>query len=486
VQLSRDSGATWNDVTPEAVRQMGRGGESTGEALINSIEASPHDAGTAYIAVSRYKFNDLTPHFFRTTDSGETWTHIVDGIADEHWARVIREDPERSGLLYAGTENGMYVSFDAGDQWHSWQLNLPTVPVTDLFVHPTGDLIASTQGRAFWILDDLTPLRQLTAGDMDAPTLLQPRDTVMVTWSGGFGPGPGPGGGSFPGQNPPPGVQIFFHMPESEAVESESEDVDADADSDEPVVTLRVLDAAGGQVRVLSTDPDSIADAESLSVSPGLNRVAWDFRHSSVEEVEDIAVFGSFGGREVTPGEYVIELTVGEETLSQRVTLKAAPWRTATVADYQAQDEFVAEVHDLLGSMSGAVNRLYGVRTQIEALAKRAADVDGTDDLREACDDLSASLEAWDAEIIARQTHNFQDIINFENKLLAQVIALVGAVDGTEPPVTAGVRERLVDLQAAWAEHADRVSEFETEIESINAMVRDAGMGGIVLPSSEE
>jgi len=126
------------------------------------------------------------------------------------------------------------------------------------------------------------------------------------------------------------------------------------------------------------------------------------------------------------------------------------------------------------------------VRSQVQALAARADDIDGTDELREACDDLSASLEAWDAEIVARQTHNFQDIINFENKLLAQVIALVGAVDGTEPPVTAGARERLADLQGEWADLESRVTEFETEIESINTMVREAGMAGIVLPSGEE
>jgi len=354
-------------------------------------------------------------------------------------------------------------------------------------VHPSGDLIASTQGRAFWILDDLTPLRQLTADDMDAPTLLRPRDAVMVTWSGGFGPGPGPGGGSFPGQNPPSGVQIYFHMPASDAAESEGgEQTDADPDAGEPVVTLRVLDASGAEVRVMSTDTDAIEGAEALSVQPGLNRVVWDFRNAAVEEVEDIAVFGSFAGREVPPGEYTIELVTEEQTLSVPVTLAPAPWRIATASDYQAQDEFLADVHELLGAMSAAVNRLHGVRTQVEALAERAADVEGTDDLRAACDELSEALEEWDAEIIARKTQNFQDIINFENKLLSQVIALVGAVDGTEPPVTAGARERLVDLQALWAGHTARVSEFETEIDSINAMVRDAGMGGIMLPSDEE
>jgi hypothetical protein len=197
-------------------------------------------------------------------------------------------------------------------------------------------------------------------------------------------------------------------------------------------------------------------------------------------------VFGSFAGRQVPPGTYTVELNVGEDTQSHEVVLTQAPWRTATAADYAAQDEFLADVHLLLGAMSGAANRLHGVRTQLEGLAARATDLEGTDTLRDACDDLGQRIEAWDGEIVARRTQNFQDIINFENQLLSQVIALVAAVDGTQPPVTAGSRDRLADLQAAWAEKAARVSEFEADIEAINALVRDAGLGGIVLPATEE
>jgi hypothetical protein len=480
VQLSRDNGVTWNDVTPADVRSMGRGGESPGEALINSIEASPHAAGTAYVAVSRYKFNDLTPHFFKTTDYGESWTRIVAGIDGEHWARVIREDPVRPDLLYAGTENGLYLSFDGGDQWHAWQRNLPVVPVTDLMVHPTGDLIAATQGRAFWILDDLTPLRQLSEADMDSVRLLQPRDTVMVTWSGGFGAGPGPGAGSFPGQNPPAGAQIYFHLPPPPAAGDAADAVEA------PVVTVRVEDAAGHEVRVASTDAEAYPDADVLEVHPGLNRVAWDFRHAGIEAVEDIMVFGSFAGRQVPPGEYTVELTVGDEVQSRTLTLLPAPWRTASAADYAAQDAFLAATHELLGAVTGAANRWHEVQSQLTALGARAREVDGTEDVRTACDDLIASLEAWDGQIVARQTQNFQDIINFENTFLSQVIALVGAVDGTNPPVTAGSRERLVDLQTEWAGYAAQLEAFDRAIESINALVRDAGLGGVVLPSDQE
>ncbi len=481
IQLSRDAGSTWVDVTPEVVTQMGRGGEAPGEALVNSIEASPHDPGTAYAAVSRYKFNDLTPYVFRTTDFGATWTRIVEGIHDEHWARVVREDPTRSGLLYLGTENGIYLSFDAGDRWHTWQLNMPRVPITDLMVHPSGDLIAATQGRAFWILDDLSPVRGMSAdGVADATVLLQPRDTVMVTWSGGFGFGaPAPAG-----QNPPAGVQAYFHLDEETATN---------------LVRLRVRDSAGDLVRTYTSDPDAPASAagggppgfpfgvpagpSTFQAQAGLNRLAWDFRHESVEQVDDIAVFGSFAGRQVPPGPYTLELEAGDEVLSTNVELTQPPWRLATAAQYAAQDEFLSEAQGLLGAMSSAANRMAGVREQLTALAGRVASHEGAAAIAEACQQLASRLEEWDGEIVQRRTQNFQDIINFENKLLAQAVAVVGSVDGTEPPVTAGARQRLTDLQAQWAEHAERLAAFEADIESINSMVRDAGIGGVLLPN---
>jgi hypothetical protein len=151
VQLTRDGGRSWENVTPKGLP----------EALVNAVEASPHDAGTAYLAVTRYKFNDFTPHFYRTRDFGKTWDQIVNGVPADTWARVIREDPVRKGLLYAGTEAGALVSFNGGDTWQSLRQNLPVVPVTDLKVQGN-DLVAATSGRAFWILDDLGVLRQLS------------------------------------------------------------------------------------------------------------------------------------------------------------------------------------------------------------------------------------------------------------------------------------------------------------------------------------
>ncbi len=174
VHISRDGGQNWKAVTPEGI----------GEAMINSIEVSPHDPATAYIAVTKYKFNDFTPHIFKTNDYGESWQRIVEGIEDEAWVRAVREDPVRTGLLYAGTELGIYISFDDGLAWQKWQLNLPIVPITDLTIR-NNDLVAATQGRAFWILDDLSPVQQITTETAEADVhLFEPRPAIQVQWGG--------------------------------------------------------------------------------------------------------------------------------------------------------------------------------------------------------------------------------------------------------------------------------------------------------------
>ena len=255
--------------------------------------------------------------------------------------------------------------------------------------------------------------------------------------------------------------------------------------AEDAVTTLRILDAAGNVVRLMSTDTD-MEDAESLTTGPGLNRVAWNFRHADVESVAGVTVFGSFAGREVPPGEYTIELTVDGSTQTQSVVLTAPPWRTATAEQYAEQDAFLAAVQGMLEEISSEVNRMAGVREQLEGLVDRVSDAESTETLVEAAEALVGSLTEWEAEIVERRTQNFQDIINFENKLISQAVALSGSVDATEPPVTAGARERFDDLQEQWAGHMARLAELEAEIDQVNAMVRDAGVGGIVVSQDEE
>ncbi len=269
VQVTRDGGRTWTDVTPKDLP----------ESQINAIDASPHDPGTAWVAVTRYKLGDFTPMAYRTTDFGRSWTRITDGIPPEHWVRVVREDTEVPGLLYAGTEMGAFVSFDAGAHWESLQLDLPVTPVTDLEVH-RGDLLAATQGRAFWILDDLSALRELAAHHDEiaaAPAwLFRTGPAYRQGGGGGFG-----GGDPTEGRNPPNGAVLQFHL----------------KDAPERAGRLEILDPSGAVVRTYATDPGDGPDAPSkLSAKAGMNRMVWDLRRERVPGVEGLYVFGTLAG----------------------------------------------------------------------------------------------------------------------------------------------------------------------------------------------
>jgi photosystem II stability/assembly factor-like uncharacterized protein len=238
VHLSRDGGQHWDDVTPKAMPEW---------ATVNSIELSRRQPGRAYLAVHRYRLDDRKPYIFRTDDWGKSWQQLTDGrngIPADHWVRVVREDPERPGMLYAGTEFGLYASFDAGQSWQPFQLDLPVAPVADLAVK-NGDLVVATHGRSFWVLDDISPVRQLTPEIVkDGRYLFAPRPAIRLLNRGGGG-----GGGGNPprGDNPPYGATIYYLLPEDLAEDGKTE------------VKLEILDAGGKALRTLSSQKEEPA-----------------------------------------------------------------------------------------------------------------------------------------------------------------------------------------------------------------------------------
>ena len=455
VHLTRDGGATWNDVTPPDI----------GRAMINSIDISPHDPATAHVVATAYKFNDFTPMIFRTRDYGASWELTTDGIDAEHWVRVVREDPVTPGLLYAGTEMGLFLSRDAGDSWETWQLNLPIVPITDLTFR-NNDLVAATQGRGFWILDDLSPVQQLSEAATTAGMhLFAPRDAIMASFFGGFGGG---GGAGTTGANPPSGAQIFFSF----------------AEAPDSLVTVEILGADGTAIRTFATDPEAAGNEDYSSMpapEPGLSRLAWDYRHDAIPGVEGYQSFGSLQGRVVAPGDYQVRLTHGEESRTANLTVAPDPRWRATRTQYETQERFVAEAQQVIRDLYGAVNELAGVSEQVDAVVERTEEHPLADSIRASGESLTTAITDWEEELIQRRQQTFQDVINFRNKLDAQILALIGSVDGTEPPLTAGARERWTDLQEEWAAHENTLGQLLQAVNAFNDFLTESGVQPITV-----
>jgi photosystem II stability/assembly factor-like uncharacterized protein len=464
VQVTRDSGQSWTNVTPPGV----------GEALVNAIEVSSHDRATAYVTLSRYKFNDFTPHVFKTADYGRTWTRIVDGIAAEAWARVVREDPVRSDLLYLGTETGFYVSFDGGRRWTSFQLNLPVTPITDLKVHK-GDLLASTAGRSFWILDDLSPLQQWQEPLAKADAhLFKPRPAYRTNaFAGGFF-----GGSPRAGRNPPAGAVIDYWLASA---------------SDE--ITVEIADRTGKVVRTISSRAPEAA-AQPAPAGPfgggaprlapakaGLNRLVWDLRHDQVTAVPGLFVFGTLQGHRVLPGDYQVRLKVRGKTLTESLQVKMDPRVNTALAELQAQDDLVTRVEAELTDIHKSVVRLRSVRAQVDDLMKRSKDVPGGDALQKSGQAIVDKLNAVEDALVQKRVVDGQTVINFPMRLNQFYIYLRSAIDESDVGPTDGQRARFADLQKDWQKQRGALGAvLDDELGAFNRLVRERNVPAVIVP----
>ncbi|MEK6610998.1 MAG: glycosyl hydrolase, partial [Gemmatimonadota bacterium] len=338
VHVTRDGGASWQNVTPQGLPEW---------AMISLIEASPHDAATAYAAATRYKLDDFTPYIYQTADYGRSWRRITNGIPANHFIRVVREDPARRGLLYAGGEFGVYVSLDDGGSWQSLRRNLPVVPIHDLVV-THDDLVAATHGRSFWVLDDLTPLHQLADSVARADAFLfAPRDAYRVEG--------GRGDTLRAGRNPPSGVVIHYSLrtrPDS-------------------AVQLEILDSAGTVIKTWSSrSRDSTA---RIDTTPGTNRFVWNMRYPDASTFPGLIMWGdSVHGPMAPPGSYQVRLTVGRWSRTHPFNLLKDPRVTATQADLAQQFALLIRIRDRVGAANDAVTRIRDLKTQLDGASQRA------------------------------------------------------------------------------------------------------------------
>lgn len=431
VQLTRDGGATWTNVTPAGLE----------ECLVNAIDLSPRSPGTAYIATTRYKFNDHTPRLLKTTDYGASWTDITGNIPDGAYTRVVREDTERPGLLFAGTETGLYISMDDGKQWERFNLNLPTTPILDLRV-AHNDLIIATSGRSFWVLDDLELLRQYEATPQ-AVHLYQPAPTLLAG-GGSELDGNNPNfDGSHPlrGVNPASGVVIYFHLPK-----------------DSMEVTLTVRDASGDVVRKLSSEADSNFQSyaggppaePTVPAKAGLNRFVWDMRYPTMPGIPTAYIEGSFRGHKAVPGTYTLELQVGDERRTQECTIQPHPHYGLSSADYADYHAFMQQAEATLQEMHDMVNDLIALQNQLTTVLGKLK-TSGHSDLHAEGHDLLKRMQAWDAEMVQRKSKAYDDVENFENKFTANYLFVINHAESGIPRVNQPTRERLAELDQQWA-----------------------------------
>ena len=436
LHITQDGGTNWTDVTPPNLE----------EGMVNQIEVSPHDAGTVYIAYNRYKFNDFTPHIFKSTDYGQTWTRLVEGIEAEAHVRVVREDPAQKGLLYAGTELGLYISFDGGVKWSKFQQNLPIVPITDLMVHQNG-LVAATQGRAFWILDDITPLHQLAAAKDADFYVYEPRDAIRDNAFRTNNPAVG--------TNPYPGLQLYYYIKE---------------DVDSLDLSIEIMDAAGEVVRTYATNAKERQN--KISKKTGMNRFNWGLTKSNFKGVSGVFVGLGAGGHRVAPGDYQAKVTYGENEVTKDFTVKPDPRWEAGPADYAEQQTLLTQVRGLIDQLQQAANDLRSMRSQLKDLKSRVSKEDFAE-IHEEADALIKEIDGLEDQMVQPKQKTFQDVINFPNKLEVSLLHIYGTIDGEEPPVTNGQKQRVSDVEGEFNQVMQQIERLEQNVAAFNNLIRE-------------
>jgi photosystem II stability/assembly factor-like uncharacterized protein len=399
VQVTRNGGTNWKNVTPKALGDFAR---------ISLIEASPFRAGTAYVAANRYQQDDFKPYVFRTDDYGETWTAITTGVGANDFARAIREDVKRAKLLYLGTEHGIYVSFDDGANWQSLRQNLPDTPVHDIAVEER-DLVIATHGRGFYVMDNISPLRQGGLPATSTFQLYKPEDARR-------------------GLDRSVAIDYYLKQPAQK-------------------VTMTFLDAQGKAIRTFTGTP---ADAERKQPSPddegprrppephpavsaGLHRLTWDMRHPGATDFPGLVMWAaSSRGPIAPPGTYQVRMTADAETATQTFAIKREPHLLKDVSDQDLQDEFdlAMRVRDKSSQANEAVLLVRGIKAQIDD-RKKKLDAKSTA-VAKALDDFAVALSAIEGEIYQVKLQSSQDPLNFPIKLNNKIAALQGVIESAD------------------------------------------------------
>ncbi|MHA7816958.1 MAG: VPS10 domain-containing protein [Pseudohaliea sp.] len=464
LHLTRDGGENWTDISPP----------HRGEAMINAIELSPHAEGTAYVAVTGYKLNDFAPYIYKTTNHGKRWRRIESNVPDGAFVRVVREDPMVPGLLYAGTEKGLFVSYNDGDDWQPLDLNLPAVPITDLRAREDA-LAVATQGRAFWVLDDLFVVRQAAAADAAAPVQVYAPPALAMGR-------PGSGAGDFEGENPSPDLPVYYYL---------GKDLPADT-----ALAIEVLDADGAVIRRYSSeetdhdrcrldnqDPRRPLTIDYPATDAGLQRWDWDLHREDVSCIDNHTLFEGYGGPPVAPGHYTVRVNAGAASASAPVEVLPDPRSDATGEELAAWVAMQTRIAAMLEAVLGALDGAREARAQVQGLL--AAHDDPA--LAEWGEAAIAAIDAWEPEITELRHETFEDEDAWVMQLDGQLRHLLDVVEDGGAPVTDGARERLADLEARWNALRAELARIEAEyLAPINGWAGDHKVPHVLPPLAAE
>ena len=461
VHITKDGGATWTNITPDGVKGT----------LVNAIEVSPFDKATAYIAVNKYKFNDFTPLIYKTTDYGKTWIKITEGIPYGAYARVVREDNEVKDLLYAGTETGFYISYNGGKAWKQLQLNLPVTPITDLKLHQN-HLLASTQGRAFWVLDDLTALRKNAASIKTETALLPVNNVVRVAGSSPldrqFEEDEDPIEINTTAVNPATGAVIYYHIQNKDSVKSATIEI---LNANQKLVRTYYMEKPKG-----NTSNNQLEADPKIEIRSGLNRFVWDLREVNLPSIENVIIEGSMGGRTVIPGKYEVRLTINGKAETTSFEVLADPRLTASENEYKAQDNLSKLTSDDIEAIHVSVVQMRKIQDQLNQFVNRAEGIAALDSLAAKAKAIVKNIKTWEEQLIQAKSQSNDDVINFVNKLSANIVFVKGEIESANTPyVTKGQQKRYEELHAEWKKYeAQKQALLAGEIAAFNEACRKA------------
>jgi len=463
VQVTRDNGENWTNVTPSGLE----------ECLINAIDISPHDKATAYIATTRYKFNDHRPGLYKTTNYGKTWTNINGNLPEGAFTRVVREDEVKKNLLVVGTELGLFVSWDGGKDWQSFNLNLPVVPITDLTIKHD-DIVVATSGRSFWILDDLGLIRQLKDSKEDMH-LYQPESAYLANGGSQLNGNSKSFKGTNPlaGVNPANGVVIYYQLPKLD----DSLEVKMDI-LDEKNHVLRSYTTKKSKKKSWAGGPPK---AVALSKAVGINRLVWDMKTQSMNGIPGVYIEANYRGHKVIPGTYKVRLTSGEESSVQEFQILANPKYTTTAAEYEEFDKFMTSGEAAVREMHSKVNELFASKKRISEIKKTLkANDESHKVVMSSLDQLVKDIEAWDNDMIQRKSKAYDDVENFPNKFTAEYLFMLNATDSAIPRVNQASKDRRAELDAQWKvlkERADQLT--DVRMPALNQKLWEIGIGAL-------